>query len=152
MGFLDKVKSAANDMVSAAGDAVKGVSDKGKEMSEKSKLNRAVKETETRINNLYIVIGKKFFDANTTAPAGYEDQFNGIANAQTELKELKKELSEISSPTACPNCKAPVNPGQPFCQKCGAKLSNNSAPAQPVQSNTETVETVSAEVVQSDEN
>lgn len=151
MGFLDKVKSAANDMVSAAGDAVKGVSDKGKEMSEKSKLNRAVREVETRINNLYIVIGKKFFEANATAPTGYEDQFKGIANAQAELKELRKELNEISSPTACPNCKAPVNPGQPFCQKCGAKLSNNSVSTPPVQNKTETVETVNAEIVQTDE-
>lgn len=124
MGFLDKVKSATGTAMAAVSDAAKDVSDKGKEMTEKARLNKAVKTEETKVNNLYMVIGQKFFEANPTAPAGYEDQFNGIKNAKAEIERLQNELSSSTPITSCPSCGAKVNPGQPFCQGCGTKLTN----------------------------
>ena len=118
MGFLDKLKSAARN-----------VQDKGKEMTEKARLNKAIKNEESKINNLYIYIGQKFFNENNSAPAGYEDPFNGINNAKAEIERLKKELDSMNASSNCPQCGAKINPGQPFCQCCGSKLTSDSSSA-----------------------
>lgn len=132
MGFLDKLKDTAGSAMAAVSDAAKDVSDKGKEMTEKARINKAIKNEETKINNLYMIIGQKFFNENASAPAGYEDQFNGIRNAKAEMEKLQKELNSTASALSCPKCGAKVNPGQPFCQGCGAKLTADAAPAQHV--------------------
>lgn len=166
MGFLDKLKSTADDVFSAASDAVRDVSDKGKEMTEKSRLNKAIKNEDVKINNLYMIIGKKFFEANSTAPAGYEEQFNGIKNAMSEIERLKKDLDGISSALVCPKCGVKISAGQPFCQSCGTNLAAAASaapqqPAPPVQ-NTQPIqnaqpvqpaepEKVQAEIVQPNE-
>ncbi len=145
MGFFDKVKDTAGSAMAALSDAAKDVSDKGKEMTEKARINKAIKTEETKINNLYMIIGQKFFNQNAAAPAGFEDQFNGIRNAQAEIEKLQKDLDGMAAASACPNCGAKVNPGQPFCQGCGAKLTVDAAPApaQPVQA--EVVDTTATE-------
>lgn len=143
MSFLDKLKDTAGSAMAAVSDAAKDVSDKGKEMTEKARLNKAIKAEETKINNLYMIIGQKVFNENAAAPAGFEEQFNGIRNAKAEIERLQKDLSSATSASACPKCGAKVNPGQPFCQGCGTKLTADAAPAQPVQA--EVAETEKAE-------
>lgn len=155
MSFLDKLKDTAGSAMAAVSDAAKDVSDKGKEMTEKARLNKAIKTEETKINNLYMIIGQKVFNENATAPAGFEDQFNGIRNAKAEIEKLQKELGGVASALTCPKCGAKVNPGQPFCQGCGTKLTAGAAPAQPVQTapvQTQPVQTqpVQAEVVETE--
>ena len=83
----------------------------------------------SKINNLYIYIGQKFFNENNSAPAGYEDPFNGINNAKAEIERLKKELDSMNASSNCPQCGAKINPGQPFCQCCGSKLTSDSSSA-----------------------
>lgn len=56
MGFLDKLKSTAGNAMAAASDAARNVQDKGKEMTEKARLNKAIKNEESKINNLYISV------------------------------------------------------------------------------------------------
>lgn len=131
MGFFDKVKGTAESAMEALTDAAKDVTDKGKEMTEKARINKAIKNEETKINNLYMIIGQKFFKENSTAPAGYEDQFNGIAKAKAEIEKLQKDLENKTPVTSCPKCGARVNPGQQFCQGCGTKLTADTPPAQP---------------------
>lgn len=130
MSFLDKLKSTAGNAMAAASDAAKNVQDKGREMTEKARLNKAIKAEETKINNLYMIMGQKLFSENETAPAGYEDQFNGIKIANSEIEKLNKELNAISSASNCPSCGAKISHGQPFCQCCGTKLTvQEAAPA-----------------------
>jgi len=61
MGFLDKLKSTAGNAMAAASDAARNVQDKGKEMTEKARLNKAIKNEESKINNLYIYISVRSF-------------------------------------------------------------------------------------------
>lgn len=129
MGFLDKLKSTAGNAMAAASDAAKNVQDKGKEMTEKARLNKAIKNEESKINNLYIFMGQKLFNENSSAPSGYEDPFNGINNAKAEIERLKKELESMTASSNCPQCGAKINPGQPFCQCCGSKLTMDSSAA-----------------------
>ena len=53
MGFLDKLKSTAGNAMAAASDAARNVQDKGKEMTEKARLNKAIKNEESKICLLY---------------------------------------------------------------------------------------------------
>lgn len=146
MGFLDKLKSTAGNAMAAASDAAKNVQDKGKEMTEKARLNKAIKNEESKINNLYIFIGQKLFNENSSAPSGYEDPFNGINNAKAEIERLKKELESMTASSNCPQCGAKINPGQPFCQCCGSKLTTDTSTA-PV-NNTPTAETAPVQAPQ----
>ena len=59
MAFWDKVKGVANDAMNTLSDAAKDVTESAKEMNEKSKINRAIKVEEGKINNLYMVMGEK---------------------------------------------------------------------------------------------
>lgn len=123
MGFMDKVKSTADGAVSALTDAVNDVSSKGKEMTAKARINKAIKEEESKINNLYMVIGRKVFEENETAPAAYADQFEGIKNAKAEIERLQNELTAPTvDNTVCPNCGRKITPEQKFCQGCGTNL------------------------------
>lgn len=120
--FFNKVKSTAGSAVAAVTDAAKDISSKGKDMSERSKLNKAIKTEETKINNLYQVIGQKVFETNSTAPAGLEAQFDGIKNAMAEIERLKGELDTMAAASSCPKCGVKISAGQSFCQGCGNKL------------------------------
>lgn len=126
MAFWDKVKGVANDAMNTLSDAAKDVTDSAKEMNEKSKINRAIKAEEGKINNLYMIIGEKIYKENSSAPAGLEDQFNGINMANNEIERLKKELYDIESASKCPKCGAKITQGQKFCQGCGYNLNSQS--------------------------
>jgi uncharacterized membrane protein YvbJ len=150
MGFFDKVKDVAGNAMAVVSDAAKDVSEKGKEMTEKAKINRAIKNEETKINNLYAIIGQKIFEENVSAPAGFEEQFNGINNAKAEIERLQKELNDMVAANSCPKCGAKINPGQPFCQSCGEKLNGAPAPtAAPV--NADVVDTTATETTPTEE-
>ena len=126
MAFWDKVKGVANDAMNTLSDAAKDVTESAKEMNEKSKINRAIKVEEGKINNLYMVMGEKIFNENSSAPAGFEDQFAGINTAKNEIERLKQELSNIESASKCPKCGAKISQGQKFCQGCGNNLDTQS--------------------------
>jgi len=122
MGFFDKVKDFANDAANTLNDAAKDVSAGAKEFSDKSKLKRAIKNEEAKINNVYKTIGEKFYKANAAAPAGYEQEYDSIKTAETEMAKYQAELDKIESATKCPGCGAKINAGQKFCQGCGKNL------------------------------
>lgn len=129
MAFWDKVKGVANDAMNTLSDAAKDVTESAKEMNEKSKINRAIKVEEGKINNLYMVMGEKMFKENSSAPAGFEDQFVGINTAKNEIERLRQELSKIESASKCPKCGSKISQGQKFCQGCGCNLDEQSAGA-----------------------
>ena len=91
--FMESVKNVINDAASALSDAAKDVSGKVSEYSDVSKLKRAVRTEESKINGYYAQIGKMIFESNTIAPAGMETQFTGIKNAKAEIERLNAEIS-----------------------------------------------------------
>lgn len=123
MAFWDKVKDFANDAANTLNDAAKDVSAGAKEFTDKSKLKRAVKTEEQKIDNIYKIIGEKFFKANATAPSGYEQEFNDIKASAAEIEKLQAELEKIEAASKCPKCGAKITSNQKFCQGCGANLS-----------------------------
>lgn len=123
MAFWDTVKGVASEAANTLGSAAKGVSDGAKEMSEKSKLKKAIKTEEQKIDNAYKTIGEKVFMQNNMAPSGYEQQFAEINTALIEKERLQQELDKLEAATKCPHCGAKIAKGQNFCQSCGGRQS-----------------------------
>lgn len=82
MTFWDSVKNVANDVTSEA-----------KGMADKAKLKNSIRAEEQKIYNYYKQIGEKLYRDNASAPAGYEEMFNGIKTSAAEIERLKAELS-----------------------------------------------------------
>ena len=91
--FFDSVKNVINDAANALTDAAKDVSGSVKEYSDVSKLKRAVRNEEAKINGYYAQIGQKVYESNTIPPSGMEAQFSGIKTAKAEIERLNAEIS-----------------------------------------------------------
>ncbi len=122
MAFFDKVKDLASGAASAINDAAKDVQTGAKEFSDKSKLKRAIKTEEQKIDNLYKTIGEKLFRENAVAPAGFEQEFADINACMSEIGRIQSELDSIEAASKCPGCGAKITSGQKFCQGCGKNL------------------------------
>jgi len=122
MGFFDKVKEFAGDAANTISDTAKDVSNGAKEFTDKSKYKRDIKNEEARMNIFYTNIGRKFYEANPAAPAGFEQEYENIAAAKNEIARLQKELDKIESASKCPGCGAKISSSQKFCQVCGKNL------------------------------
>ena len=92
--FMDSFKNVVNDAANALTDAAKDVSGSVKEYSDVSKLKRALKNEEYKINSYYAQMGQRLYESNTVAPAGMEEQFNGIKASKAEIERLKVEISQ----------------------------------------------------------
>lgn len=66
--FMESVKNVLGDAAAALSDAAKDVSGSVKEYSDVSKLKRAVRNEESKINGYYAQIGKMVFDSNSIPP------------------------------------------------------------------------------------
>lgn len=123
MALWDTVKGFANEAANTLGSAAKGISDGAKEMSDKSKLKKAIKTEEQKIENAYKTIGERVFMQNNIAPSGFEQPFAEINSSLIEKERLQKELDKLEAATKCPNCGAKISKEQRFCQSCGARQS-----------------------------
>lgn len=126
MAFWDKVKGVANDAMNTLSDAAKDVTESAKEMNEKSKINRAIKVEEGKINNLYMVMGEKFLMKILLHLPVLKISLPESIQLK-EIERLKQELSNIESASKCPKCGAKISQGQKFCQGCGNNLDTQSA-------------------------
>ncbi len=85
MEIWDKIKEVAND-----------VSSEAKNVADKAKLKNAIRCEQQKINDFYRQMGEKIYNSNSSAPMGYEEQFNGIKTSTAEIERLQNELSKCS--------------------------------------------------------
>ncbi len=100
-------------------------SEASKTSSETGNLKRKIAYEKERIDELYMEIGKKFYENQTgdhesevALCADIDDRRRRIASMQGDLLELKGMRS-------CPNCGAKYDEKYtfPFCGRCGSPLS-----------------------------
>lgn len=98
--------------------------------AETAKINAKIAEEEKQINNLYLQIGKSFFEANNENPsAEYADLMIGIKDAQARISQYKEQIGTIKGVRNCPSCGAEVTNGSAFCNSCGAKMPDDFTPS-----------------------
>ncbi len=119
MGFLDKVKGAAQD-----------AKEKTNEIIEVNKVNKQISQQEDLIKETYVTMGKQVFSdfANgAELTPELKEKCEGIVSAKETIEELKKKILVIKNIKICPNCKTEMALDIAFCPKCGTKQEKQEA-------------------------
>lgn len=150
------------DFFSKLGDSIvnatQEVGEKAKGMTDIAKLQYEMRTKEDFMNKQYQEIGKMFYDANKeNVPEEYNSLFEEIEAAQKRVAEIKEQIAYTKGGKACPKCGAVVSGGAAFCSTCGAKMDEDifeeevDTDEKTEDTSEETVETVSGEVVEEEE-
>lgn len=110
--FFDKVKGVAKD-----------TADNAKKATEKAKLKHEISGLESKKKENFCAIGKLFYEASVGAPEEkYATLFAAIEDATEEIQKKQKEIAEMDTLVACPNCGKRIRPDVAFCSQCGMKM------------------------------
>ena len=91
--------------------------------TETAKINGIISDEEKQINNLYLQIGKLYFEANkNNATAEYNDLMTGIKDALVRVEKYKEQIRNVKGVRTCSNCGAEVANNAVFCNSCGTQL------------------------------
>ena len=64
MNVFDKIGKTLSDAGKTAAEAGKDAADKAKNFAEVTKLNHQISQCESRMRDVYVEIGKKFYEEN----------------------------------------------------------------------------------------
>ena len=91
--------------------------------TETAKINGIISDEEKQINNLYLQIGKSYFEANKDNPtAEYGELMTGIKDALVRVDKYKEQIRNVKGVRTCSNCGAEVANNAVFCNSCGTQL------------------------------
>ena len=121
MNVFDKIGKTLSDAGKTAAEAGKAAADKAKNFAEVTKLNHQISQCESRMRDVYVEIGKKFYEENKNNPSEeYEGLFVQIANENMNIANIRAQVSRIKGVIYCPSCGAENSAENIFCCKCGA--------------------------------
>ncbi len=132
MGFMDSVTSFT-----------KGVGAKAKGNYDVVSLNSQISTIQREITGLYTKIGERYYEVHKDSP---EECFDGmirevndrvakISALQREIENTKEAMAAVTftNPQAavryCTKCGTPLEVGNVFCVRCGAKQADYTQPA-----------------------
>lgn len=96
---------------------------KAKDLSEITKLNMAVSESETKINEIYSEIGYKVYCAYRENPLEeVKEEIGQIRELEEAMEACKLQIQAINAMNSCSRCGAKIKPEMMFCSSCGMKL------------------------------
>lgn len=116
MGFFEEL----GEKLAATGAEV---SQKAKEVSEVASLRNQIRQQEKTIDEIYIKLGKKYFEAHKddVSDESAED-IASIITALAGIDTLNQQINEIKGCVSCPSCGTAVEDSSVFCSKCGTKI------------------------------
>ena len=121
MSVFDKIGKTLSDAGKTAAEAGRDAADKAKNFAEVTNLNHQISQCESRMRDVYVEIGKKFYEENKNAPSEeYEGMFVQIANENMNIANIRAQVSRIKGVIYCPSCGAENSADNIFCCKCGA--------------------------------
>ena len=94
------------------------ISNAGDSMS----LNKEIKENQELVQNLYKMIGTKYYDAHKDDENPEYEEIALIKKALANLSLANEKLRILKGLTICSGCGAEVSLSEAFCSKCGAKI------------------------------
>lgn len=116
MSFFDEI---GKKVTQVGNDTVKMT----KDLSEIAKLNSAVNSSEKKIQELYVQIGKAYFEKNSeNTESEFYDTISEIKNQNALIRENKEKICAIKGVTSCKNCGSEVSAESAFCPVCGTKV------------------------------
>ena len=96
---------------------------KAKNTAEVIKLNSMISDEEKRINNLYIQIGKLYYEVYGENPEEQFAQFiTDINDCKAKILVHAEQIRIVKGIAECTECGGQVPLGAPFCSSCGSPM------------------------------
>lgn len=93
--------------------------------AEVDRLNRAIKDEESRIAGFYPEIGKRYCEICGDAPLPeLADSIEAVREGQQKIKAYNKQLGLLRGVVPCEKCGKEVSVHASFCGSCGASMRN----------------------------
>lgn len=128
MELKETLMRLGEDVKNSAGKLAKGAVDTSKKMAEKAKIKSSVSQAESRLNAVYIEIGKKYEEL-MSGDAGREfaELLAEAAEQKDKIAAGKADLAALDAASVCPSCGKYVKEEQLFCPFCGVKQEKTAA-------------------------
>lgn len=123
--MFDKIKEQAYKAKDGAVNVAKTVLDKTNSLVSKTKIKFAINETQGKIDDLYLEMGKKVYKhykATGETAESMEETCAVIDALEDEILALKHQMAEIDEGIICGVCGAGNREDDIYCSKCGHKL------------------------------
>ena len=92
-------------------------------MSDSVTIKNRISAEKRSLERLFAVIGESVYKEKPDAPKeGLEDEYAAVKVAYANIEKYSRQLDKVNGIVYCPNCGQPADPGDKFCAKCGAKL------------------------------
>ena len=123
--FIDTLKSGVSVAASEAVSLTRSAISKSSSIVDQTKLNFAVKEIETKMNDAYIFIGKYVYE-QAKQGAGFSgevaEKCTLLKECEERINELKREIAQTKNAVLCHRCGHYVPSSSTYCPDCGEKL------------------------------
>ncbi|MCR4998741.1 MAG: zinc-ribbon domain-containing protein [Lachnospiraceae bacterium] len=113
MDIIDRIGETITQVGNAAGQ-------KAKDVSEYAKLTSELHSLEKKQQDLFLELGKRFFEENMDSK---DEAVEALKEIAADVDHLKEQIAGLKGGDSCPSCGAVVPKGSKFCNSCGAKLS-----------------------------
>lgn len=114
MALMDQLTSKSKDFTQ-----------KAKDMTEQTKIKNLIKSEEEKIQSLYAILGKLYYENETeNLREPYADIVRTVKISMEKVIEYQKKVDSIKTKYICPNCGSAVTSTTQFCKHCGTKISN----------------------------
>jgi len=123
MGFFD-------DLTKKASETYKNTAEKTNKLTREMKLKSLINDDKTRIERLYIEIGRKVYEKhvreeNIDIKNELIEECSKIDAYAKEIEDMRMEILELKNLRLCKKCAAEVPLNAKFCPKCGVALEEN---------------------------
>lgn len=103
-------------------DTGQNVARQTKNLADVTQLNSAISEKEKQISQLFLSIGKSYYEKHMHDSSAEEHALIEEVNALfAEISQNQEKIKQIKGIVKCPNCGADVPLNAAFCSSCGAK-------------------------------
>ena len=119
MDFWDKLTKKASE-------TYKGASEKTSKIAKETKLKLKMNENKSKIEDLYIEIGKKVYQKHVAKEEvrvgeDIKEECGKIDELAHQIEDYERQIWDLSDNKQCSNCKSKISKDVTFCPNCGMK-------------------------------
>ncbi len=103
-------------------DVGQNVARQTKNFSDITQLNSSISDSEKRISQLFIQLGKEYYENHKDEE---NEVISEISRLYTQIFECREKIKQIKGVTKCESCGADVPLESAFCNSCGAKVNKH---------------------------
>ena len=126
--FIETLKKNTEKVIDTTENLTKATIKKTSESVNTLKLNYAIKNIDSNINNIYKSLGKMLYDEYLNG-AEFQDEYltkcEKISELNEEIEILKIKIAEINNKQLCPKCKKYTDIDSKYCSACGYELNHS---------------------------